>query len=296
MTVTIKSDKLIVDIDTLGAQLSSIRTPDGTEYLWQGDPSIWARRAPILFPFIGRLKDSTYLLDGEAYTIPTHGFARDMEFQVTEQGEDSVSFQITDTEDTLRVYPFAFSLTVTYTLQGSQLVKSHRVENRSERPMLYELGAHDGFRAPIEPGSPMSQWSIRLSGMDAAPIRPYGMNQDLMLTPPEKAWNLPEGRLALTPWTYDGLDTVILDAPPQAAAILTDHLGRPRVSVSFSDFPYLGVWTAQKPFDTGYVCIEPWSALPDAVFAGRELKDKRGVRSLAPGQSEVLRYTTTIHV
>ena len=295
MTVTIKSDKLIVDINTLGAQLSSIRTPDGTEYLWQGDPDIWARRAPILFPFIGRLKDSTYLLDGVPYTISSHGFARDMEFQVTEQGGDHVSLQITDTQETRKAYPFSFALTVTYTLRGSQLVKSHRVENRSERPMLYELGAHDGFRAPIEPGSPMSQWSVRLPGMDTAPIRPYGMNQELMLTPPEQAWSLPGGRLALTPWTYGGLDTVILDAPPQAMAILTDHLGRPRVSLSFPDFPYLGVWTARKPFDTGYVCIEPWSSLPDATFVGRELKDKKGVRSLAPGGSEVLSYTTTIH-
>lgn len=294
MIVTLKNGKLTVDIDTLGAQLASIRDANGTEYLWQGDPNIWARRAPILFPFIGRLKDSAYLLDGVPYTIPTHGFARDTEFNVVEQDERHAAFQITDTEETRKVYPFSFSLTVTYTLEENQLIKSHRVENRSRRAMLYELGAHDGFRAPIEPGSSMAQWSVRLPGVDA--IRPYGMNEALLLTQPEKHWELPQGKLALTPWTYGGLDTVILDTPAQATAVLTDHTGRPRVSVSFPDFPFVGVWTANKPFDTGYVCIEPWSSLPDAAFVGRELRDKRGVRSLAPGQSEVLSYTTTIYV
>ena len=42
--------------------------------------------------------------------------------------------------------------------------------------------------------------------------------------------------------------------------------------VECPDFPYLGLWTADKPFDTGYFCIEPWSALPDAVFVGRGLE------------------------
>ena len=49
MIFTIRNDALTVDIDSMGAQLASVRTPDGTEYLWQGDPDIWARRAPILF-------------------------------------------------------------------------------------------------------------------------------------------------------------------------------------------------------------------------------------------------------
>ena len=111
MIVTIQSHVLTVDIDTLGAQLASIRTRDGEEYLWQGDPDIWARRAPILFPFIGRLKDSTYALQGTPYTISTHGFARDMVFSLADQGEDHISLQLTDTPETRKVYPFSFSLT-----------------------------------------------------------------------------------------------------------------------------------------------------------------------------------------
>ena len=88
---------------------------------------------------------------------------------------------------------------------------------------------------------------------------------------------------------------MVLDRPPLAAAQLVDDWGHPRVSVEFPDFDYLGLWTADKPFDTGYVCIEPWSSLPDAAFVGRELSQKAGVRRLAPGQSEELSYLTTIN-
>ena len=178
MTVTIQSDLLTVDIDSLGAQLASIRTRDGEEYLWQGDPDIWARRAPILFPFIGRLKDSTYLLQGTPYTISTHGFARDMEFEVAEQAQDAVSFQLTHTPQTLAVYPFAFTLTVTYALKGNELTKTHRMFNASQEEMLYELGAHDGFRVPVGDGITMADYTIRLPGVDS--VRFYGMDENLI--------------------------------------------------------------------------------------------------------------------
>ena len=290
MIVTIRNELLTVDIEDLGAQLSSVRNHHGTEYLWQGDADIWPRRAPILFPVLGRVKDNTYLLDGVAHKIGQHGFARDCVFEVVEHTDHKAVFRLTDDAETRRLYPFSFSLTVTYTLEGNSLTKSHRVENCSEQVMYYELGVHDGFRAPLEEGETMAQYAIRLPGLDA--ITPYGMDEAAMVTPKGETIPLENGRLSLTPSTY-GLDTVILDQPPQAKAVLVDGQDRPRVTVDFAQFPYLGIWTQTKPFDTNYVCIEPWTTLPDATFVGRELKDKAGIRSLQPGQAEELSYTTT---
>ena len=62
--------------------------------------------------------------------------------------------------------------------------------------------------------------------------------------------------------------------------------------MDFTGFPYLGLWTQDKPFDTNYVCIEPWTTLPDGTFVGRALADKQGIRTLEAGQSETLTYTT----
>ena len=291
MILTIQNEALTVDIEDKGAQLASVRDRQrGTEYLWQGDPAIWNRRAPLLFPIIARLKDNQYTLDGKTWTIPTHGFCRDAPFVVTEHTDTAVSFRYADTEETRKVYPFAFSLTVTYTLEGRSLKKSHTVENRSDVPMLYELGGHDAYRAPLEEGETMGDYAIRFPGLDT--VTPYGMDERNMITPKTVSYPLPGGRMPLTPSTYH-LDTVILDNLPERKAILEDQDGKARVIVEFSDFPYLGVWTMAKDYDTNYVCIEPWTTLPDATFVGRALADKAGVRTLEAGKSEILSFATT---
>ena len=290
MTVSIENEALCVRISSEGAQLASIRDRAGTEYLWQGDPAIWPRRAPLLFPIIARLKDNQYLLNGRPWTIPTHGFCRTAPFTVTEQTPERVSFRYGDTPETREVYPFAFSLTVTYALEGNSLKKTHCVENRGDAVMYYELGGHDGYRAPLAEGETMADYGIRFPGLTEA--EPYGMDADNMITPKTRRIPLPGGRLSLKPSDY-GLDTVILDNLPRRRAILEDAAGNPRVIVDFEDFDYLGIWTAAKDFDTNYVCIEPWTSLPDATFVGRELSEKAGIRSLAPGASETLSYTAS---
>ena len=123
-------------------------------------------------------------------------------------------------------------------------------------------------------------------------FRPYGMDSRCMLTIGEARFPLEGGRIPLCPRAF-GLDTIVLDLEGERRAALVDRSGRERVVVECPDFPYLGLWTADKPFDTGYFCIEPWSALPDAVFVGRGLGDKAGIRRLEPGGVHVLTYTTT---
>lgn len=290
MIVTLNNEFLTVEIEDVGAQLASITAKDGTQYLWQGDPDIWPRRAPLLFPILGRLKDSQYTLGEEVYTIPTHGFCRDALFAVEQHSETSVSFRLTDSEETRKVYPFSFVLTVTYTLEENRLIKAHKVENHSQQTMYYELGGHDGFRAPLAEGEKMSDYAVRIPGLEA--IQPYAMNEELMLIPKNVIVPLHDGRIALKPSVY-GQDTVILDQFPQSKAVLVDGQDRPRVTMEFGDFSYLGIWTMDKDFDTNYVCIEPWTTLPDGTFVGRGLKDKAGIRALEPGQSETLTYTTT---
>ena len=286
---TIQNDCLTVVIEDAGAQLASVRGKDGTEYLWQGDPAVWERRAPLLFPIIARLKDNQYTLDGVTYTIPTHGFCRNAPFMLVESSRTSAAFRYTDTAETRKVYPFAFSLTVRYTLEGNRLVKSHEVRNNSGATMYYELGGHDGYRAPLKSGETMSDYAICFPGVNA--VTPYGMDAANMITPKDVTYSLTDGRMPLKPSAYH-LDTIILDGLPEHKAVLVDAHNNPRVTVEFADFPYLGVWTANKDFDTNYVCIEPWTTLPDATFTGRGLADKAGIRTLAPGAAETLTFST----
>lgn len=284
MIYTIQNRCLTVQIEDLGAQLASIRDSQGREFLWQGSPASWPRRAPILFPVIGRLREGTYLLNGEPYQITNHGFARDCLFEVLgAEGGEALSFRLTDSPETRRVYPFSFALTVSYRLEENSLEKAVTVENRSEEELLYELGAHDGFLACTRADSIQV---FRKKPGDVEELSLYGMNEESMLTPKDREVS---SYLLLTPMTYDR-DTIIFDNPGCARL----STGRGEVTIQAPDFPYMGVWTPDLEFDPGFVCIEPWSSLPDGVFMGRELGEKPGIRRLAPGTSETLRYTTII--
>ena len=88
MDITIKCGVLTAVIDTHGAELKSVKNEKtGIEYIWIGDPSIWADHAPFLFPVVARQLDDKYVMDGVTRTMPMHGFAKDSDFEVKEKGE-----------------------------------------------------------------------------------------------------------------------------------------------------------------------------------------------------------------
>lgn len=291
MNITLKSDALTVVISTRGAEVQSIQTAGGLELIWQADKAIWGRHAPLLFPIIGRLKDQQYTLDGEIISIPQHGFARDSEFVAIAQSDASVTLRLTDSPATRKVYPFAFTLDITYTLAGNRLEKAHTTCNGSGRPMPYEIGGHDAYRTTLLPGETMSDYAIAFPGQDA--IYPFRMDAQCFLTEEKPAYALTDGALPLPPDVF-GMDTIVLERLPVNRVTLQNRKNPLRLTVEFEDFPYLGIWTKQMPYDTNYICIEPWTTLPECTFVGSALTDKVGIRILQPGDRETLRYTLTV--
>ena len=67
MIYTLENDSLKVQVNSHGGELWSIQTKDGAEYLWQGDEAYWKDRALNLFPYIARLTEGKYMLDGKTY-------------------------------------------------------------------------------------------------------------------------------------------------------------------------------------------------------------------------------------
>ena len=296
MTVTLKNESLTVLIEDKGAQLCSVKNTAGTEYIWKADPAVWNRHAPLLFPVIGRLQGGQYTVHGQSYHISSHGFARDSVFTLAEATDTRAVFTLTHSEESKKVYPFSFSLTVVYELVGNELKKSFTVENLDESVMYYELGGHDGFTAPHAADQTMADCAILLPGYDDG-FTPYGMDEACMSTPKGEKLSFPDGRIPLKPMTH-GLDTFIVDSPASHTAVLVDRDSKPLVTLYFPGFPYLGLWTMHMEggIDTNYVCIEPWSTLPDTTFVGRDLSQKAGIRALRPGQSEQLSYNTIFHI
>src|ERR1700675_3407535 len=108
--VSLNSGELTAEIEPRGAQLSTLRDRAARELLWNGDPAVWAGRAPLLFPIVGVLVDGTYRLGSQTYRLPRHGFARGKLFAVESSGASAATFRLAADEASLRVYPFEFEL------------------------------------------------------------------------------------------------------------------------------------------------------------------------------------------
>lgn len=74
-----------------------------------------------------------------------HGFARDMEFTLDSQTQDTLWFSIVSNEKTMENYPFAFRLEVGYQLKGTEVTVLWNVINTDTKEMYFSIGAHPAF-------------------------------------------------------------------------------------------------------------------------------------------------------
>ena len=145
--IELKNDELAIRIAELGAELQSVKDCEGREYMWQAGEA-WPRHSPILFPIVCSVNDNTYQVDGEAYHLPRHGFARDTAFTVISQTDDKVTLALHESEETLKVYPFRFNLAITYRLEGNKVHVIWHVENTDTREIHFQIGGHPAFNVP----------------------------------------------------------------------------------------------------------------------------------------------------
>ncbi len=145
----IKNDKLKVVVNPIGAELWSIQDADGVEYLWQGDKNIWGSKAPNLFPYIARLTDGTYTLNGKKYNMERHGFVRGSVLTPEDVREDSVTLVLEQNEETKKQYPYDFKYKIVYQVEENSLNITNVVENHSDEDMYFAVGGHPGFNVPF---------------------------------------------------------------------------------------------------------------------------------------------------
>ena len=162
MLYTLKNNTLTVTVDSLGAQVLSVRSSDGCEYIWQGNPEYWTGHAPLLFPICGRLFGGKYTYRGKEYELGLHGFARKSEFTVCEADDFHIVLSLTQNEDTLAMYPFEFEFTVSYVLDGNSLSSSVNIKNTGKKTMPATFGAHPGFNVPLDCGE-FEDWYVEFA-------------------------------------------------------------------------------------------------------------------------------------
>ncbi|MBQ3705020.1 MAG: aldose 1-epimerase family protein [Clostridia bacterium] len=276
----LENGRLRVRLSETGGELQSLFSKDtGTEYLWQGDPAWWAKRAPNLFPFIGRLFEKRYTLHGKSYDMPIHGFLPRSEMEVEEASGNSCTLLLRDSEETRACYPFRFEYRLRYTLDESCLSVRCEAVNRSDETMFFCEGAHPGFNVPLEPGLKFEDYNLtfREASMPAL----VDFSPTVLVSGVRTRYPLKDNiTLPLRHELFDRDAVVLADAP--RGVTLSSPEGRRGVRVSWPQMAYIGFWHKSRS-EAPYVCIEPWSALPGREGIVEDLEEMAGMTALDPG-------------
>ncbi len=280
--VTISNEELEVVINTYGAELKSMKKC-GKEYLWGGDPEVWSGQAPILFPICGAFKDDKYIYEGKEYTIPKHGFARTSEFELESAEKEKAVFLLKSTEETYKNYPFEFELRITYLLNGNRLEVTFETTNKGENKMYFSIGSHEAYDCP----EGIEEYSVIFEHEEE-----FESNiLDGELLEYNKIKLEKTGTEFPLKYKYFAIDAQVFTNAKSRKVTLKNRKTGKCIDVAFPDADYLLLWT--KP--TGkYICIEPWSGVPDFVDSDYDITHKPGIVELESGKTNIKKHSITL--
>lgn len=293
MEYILENDKLKATFRNKSAELISlIRKADNAELMWNGDPKYWGWSSPILFPFVGAVKNGEYRYQDTTYQIRQHGFARNQEFSVIFHSDDRITFLLEQSEATKELYPFDFHLEISYELEDNTLSVCWKVVNPSENKMYFSIGAHPAFMCPLKDGE--KQWDGYLcfpdAEGDALAYKLIDLSKNCIA--PE-LHDLPlEGRKAhITEHMFDK-DALIIENRQAGMLGLAGSDGQPYVMLTF-DAPLFGIWSPAGK-NAPFICLEPWYGRSDAVYFNGTLENREYEQCLEGGQSFEASYQITV--
>lgn len=278
-TVQIGSARLSAEIAFQGAELVRLRDEAGRDLLWDGDPAFWTGRSPVLFPIVGRLKNDSLTVDGVAYPMRQHGFARTSLFDLIEQDDGFCRLRLRASEGTMQAFPYRFELHLGYRITDATLAIEGAVHNTGEVAMPVSFGYHPAFRWPLPYGAPALDHAIVF-----AEDEPPGLAKLVggLLSDQSRPSPLRGRHLALEPRLFD--DDALIFLAPASRSVQYGPPGGRGLRVDFPGMPQLGLWS--KP-GAPFVCIEPWHGYASPASFEGDLTDKPGMALLAPDESRL---------
>ena len=277
-------------LDSEGGMMTGYTLPDGAPCLWTRNAAYWASCAPLLFPVVGALRDDTLRIDGYAYPMPKHGFARKKQFRAEHIGASSARFVLESDADTRCAYPFAFRVTTEHTLLDNGFTTSVTVSNPGSEPLHFCVGGHPGFCCPKAPGEAFEDYELLFSEQED----PEALYTDAagILHPENRRTVLRDNRLALNYALFDDDVLIFRELRSRRVTLRNRNTGR-GVALSFEGFSSLGVWTPPQK-RAPFVCLEPWQGLPAFAQETGELAEKPGAVELPGGVSYRCAYTVEV--
>lgn len=237
---------------------------------------------PLLFPLIAR----TFLdgkmgfwrgAAGQVRPAPMHGLVRAARFDTVEQGESRLVMRIASDQTMAEAWPYPFVFSVEYALAGEALDVAFTVENAGGETMPFSVGNHFYFEVPA---ADRGLWV--LEGKFDSFARQDAFGRIVPAAAPAGGGSFSDP--AMVDLFHIG--------PPADGPVMRNRADGREVRFglgagSDGENPWYAVTTWTESAASDFYCVEPWTALPDAVHNGR------GLRRLKPGGRETLRLRLT---
>lgn len=288
MTFNLTAGESSAVVRTYGGELISF-VNDGTEYVWGGAPEHWEGRAPILFPVCCSPKDGKMAHDGVEYPMPKHGIARKREFEPVYISRSKVILEQRETEETLKMFPFCYSLKVEHEVTDNGFSTRFLVKNLDKSTMTFCIGGHPAFNCPIrESDGTFEDYSLYFddaTGCTVSLTKDGYMNDEL----PKVAKLNGTNELPLVYSDYDNDAMIVEYLPKKAVSLLSRKSGR-GFRFTFNGFDALGLWTPIQK-NSPFICLEPWNGLPADVKETTDAKSKKYAITLKSGDEYAVGYS-----
>lgn len=290
MLYILENSLLKVTASNHGAELHSLFSKNSnTEFLWNGDENHWKYHAPVLFPIVGKVKNNNYLVDGEIYTLPQHGLARISDFSLIEQTNNTLTFELKYSNETLKVYPYKFSFKIKYILLNNSIKVEYIIDNLDNKTIYFSVGAHPAFMCPIDSDETMNDYYFELNKPETSSV--ILLNEEGYFSNNRQPYLNNSNIISLSKDVFKN-DALIFDDLKSTSISLKSRNHSKVLSMDFTGFPYMGLWS--KPTGAPFVCIEPWFGHSDYYDFTGELKDKEGIQKLDLNETFKAHYTLQI--
>lgn len=288
--IQLENSHVRISVNTKGAELQSIFCKDTQlDYLWSGDPAFWGKKSPVLFPIVGGLKNNTYQHNGTAYQLNRHGFARDMKFTLTAKENNRISFTLNANETTLLQFPFLFRFVITYSLHENIVTCNYQITNIDVKPLFFSVGAHPAFKVPLVEGTSFEDYHLLFNENETAGRWP--LNSDGLIENSPVPFFNQTNKIDLQKSLFYG-DALVFKGLQSNSISLQSKNTKHGFTFSYSNFPYMGIWSAKN---ANFVCIEPWCGIADSVDANGELRKKEGIHLLTPSELMSRSWSVTLY-
>lgn len=291
MKYTLENKNVQIIASTFGGELNSLSSKkDNLEFLWNGDEAHWKYHSPILFPIIGKVKNGRYIAENKEYELPQHGLARTKEFKIIEKDENHVVFELLWSEETLKVYPYKFSLKLSYELLENGVKVGYSVNNLDNKDIYFSIGGHPAFMCPLFENENFEDYYFEFNKKENAKIMNLDSNTGYFSNT-ESEFLKDESIINLNLDLFKN-DAIVFKNLKSNLITLKSNKNNRELSMDFTGFPYLAIWT--KPAGAPFVCLEPWYGHADFDDFKGDITEKAAIEKLSIGSEFTASYNLYI--